>query len=1095
MLLGATLVASAGSVASPFPSFKGKSDNPLGRMKKANTTQRWADVKTASQKQRVAPFFSTPTVDEFQYLSGPDGTQWFATCNYDYEDVILEGGYATEHLIKGFTYTVYDNKFNEIGSVSDIINLQEGETRCAAVMLDVTVTKRFFKSDEKYEVMVSFAMNTPEYVTNTRTNIYAIEKLAEGETSTPLMTLPGYPVDAIDCAADKWSEDFYITFYEEQRPDPDMDFPNYIDFLAEYKSVLTTYSKGGYNSEPKVVFEKVIPNLNLPGDQMSSPMMLCKKIDGKLALIYVQYEKSFFIDPSGMSGNEDITPDNNLIVEVYKMNDSYPSEIELINTTTIKTVPNTEDPNVYYTFYGVGALSWDKDVDYDGHYTADGRPAFVVTVDEYLLNDDDHYNSSYYVYDADGNRIKTIAKDTYDYVKMTDIPGYEPQTMFVHMGDAMNFEFVDLYSCNTVTEVDQQYRGYGLSTSIDRVATAGGYCYASALSSGIPMDDTSLYAPVCWLDSNGDMIRLDKIPTGKNVELAQIYISSGALSPYIFNTDKDLEYMLLVKRGSENSTVLQEELLIATPENGVIHSFTPDSKKGDIRMVYLTEGADPELIIVYLNNNKFTADAYALPFTKFAGGTGTEEDPYLIASAGDIQQIKSDPAGNYKITADIDCGGVTFSQINQFTGVLDGDNHTISNLSIYSDDKAALFRYCINATVKNIRFDNTSMLLYGDYDAAVIASEASRSNFENIHINGVSVSGDNFGGLFGTIAAKSYTYTNFMACEVTDADIDLPSCSGAGGIVGDIRTSTAITGCAFSGNLTAKNTLGGIVGTTTTGDEVISQCHVDANLKAENTVGGIAGFLDRSIVKSNYVEGTIEATKASKWTNALSLGGIAGEMEGDWQKTGDSPITNNMIGVSAFIYPTLEVEEKYPHQLATVHRVVGRTSYNAEPEYDEDADGNPIYKGEVKYETGVSNNLVVSGLAVIDNDFAEKTIEGTTYNKEDVTADMLAEKLGFAFGSTPDAPWTFDSESPSDPYLYYEKSESGVETVSSVANKIILSSDMILAQGCEIKIFDLAGNLLLSANDGVSIASLDSGVFVATAKDSKGMTSTIKFVK
>ncbi|MDE6521978.1 MAG: T9SS type A sorting domain-containing protein [Muribaculaceae bacterium] len=1025
-LLGAALVATLSSSAATYqaPSFRDKETAPLSRMRKANPTQRWSGLnKLENRQSRIAPHFTSPASDDFQYLYGPDGSQWYAICNYDTEDVELEGGYATDHLKKGFTYTIYDSKFNEIGKVRDEIKFEGNEIRCAQVELSETVTKKFFRSDDKYEVMVSVSMNTPEHVNNERTYIYAIENLNDGEYSEVLNVLPGYPVDAIDVSKDRWGEDFYITFLTEKQADPNKDYPSYIDFLAEYKHVLTTYTKGGYNSDPKVFFEHEIRNLDLPGDGMTSPMMLCKKINGKLALIYAHYEKSFFVDPSGMGGNEAITPDNRLIIDVYQMNDKYPAEMELINSTKIETIQNTDNPNVYCTYYGIGTLSWDADVDYEGHYTNAGQPAFVITTDDYLFSDDDHYNSSYYVYDADGNRIKTIAENTFDYVKMSDIPGYEPQTMFVYTGDEMGFKFIDLYSCQIITETDLTIKEYGLSTSLDRVATADGYVYASALSTGLPGDDDdSTYAPVIWFDTDGEMIRLDKIPTGKGIELAQIYISSFALSPYVFNTDKEIEYMLLVKRNLGNSSPLQEELLIATPEKGAIYTFTPDKEKGEIRMVYLMEGKNPELVIVYLNDNKFIADSYTLPFTKFAGGNGTAEDPYLIATAGDLQQIKSAPSSYFKIISDIDCSGVSFSQIENFSGVLDGDGHVVSNLLLSSSSQASMFKFCDGATIKNINFYNTKMLLDGDSEAAILASTSSKTTFDNIHVRRLTARGENYGGIFGGICAKSWTYTNFTGCEVSGADIYLPKCNGAGGIVGDIRTSTTITACSFSGNMLANNTVGGIVGTTTTGDEVISNCHVDANLKAENTIGGIVGFLDRSKVKSNYVEGTIEATKASKWTNAISLGCIAGELEGDWQGNGDVPVVNNLIGVSSLKYPDQsDITEKYPHQLATVHRVVGRSSYNAEPEYDDvDSEGNPIYKNKVRYEEGILNNIVVSDLAVIDNDFAEKTLEGTTVDKDEVDSDMLTKTLEFEYGTSISAPWNLQSWYAYDPNLYYE---------------------------------------------------------------------------
>ncbi len=1001
------LLACAAPYAEAAPKIDGGKTNPLSRMRKVESRQRWQTIEPmGGLKKTAAPYFSTPQSDEFQYLNGPDGTEWYAICNYDVD--AIEHEYYTEKIIKGFEYTIYDNHFNEIGIVRDKVELEGNETRCAQVMLDINVTKGFFNYDSKYEVMVSMSMNTPDYTTNVRTIAYQIDDLANGEYSAPIKVIAGYPVDAINCAADKWSEDFYITFMTEQHAgDPD-NYASYIDFLADEYVVLTTYGK--YD---QLVMERKIQKVKLPGDQMNSPMMLCKNVDGKLTLTYITYEKTFFVDPSGQGGNENLTEDNSLVIEVYQKTDPYSKDLELINTTKIKALQNTDNSNVYCTYYGVGTLMWDKDVDF-GTYTNDGRPAFVVTTDDYLYNDDDHYNSSYYVYDADGNRIKTIAENTFDYVMMSDLPGEEPQAAFVHMGDDMNFELVDLYSCQTVTEIDQVYRGYNLSTSLDRVATADGYVYASALSVGIPIDDNSLAAPVCWIDKNADFIRLDLIPTGEGVELAQIYISSEALSPYIFNTDTDLEYMLLVKRRVKGSDALQEELLIASPEKGVLNTFTQDKEKGGIRMVYLMIDADPELLIAYLDNNdKFVTDAYSLPFSKFAGGEGTSENPYMIATAGDLQQIMSAPRAYFKLANDIDCGGVNFHPIKEFNGTLDGAGHNITNLKLSTpnDAKTGIFTYCSDATVKDLNFYNASMLLSGGYEAGLIAATASNSVFDNIHVRRLSASGNTFNGEFGGLVGKMWTRTAISSSEIAAADIDLPSCPSAGGMTGDIRTGCTITACAFSGKMTANNTLGGIVGSTTTGDEVISFCHVDADLKAENTIGGIVGYLDRSKVMSNYVEGTLEATKPSKWNKAVALGGIAGELEGDWQGNADVPVANNLIGISSMIYPDMTgVAEDYPRQLSTIHRVVGRSSYNF---YFEDE------PSKIVNEEGVINNIVVSDIAEINQDFTG-TLEGTTKAKEDVDAAYMTDNLKFAYGTSTEAPWNIMAWYAYDPELYYE---------------------------------------------------------------------------
>lgn len=1075
------LFAASGIAADAAPRPAIDRNAPLSRMRQVRPTHRWSGHGVTGTRQRISPDHSLPATDSFQYLYGPDGSEWYATCDYEVESVVLEGGYTSDQ-IKGFTYTIYDTEFKKIGTIHDTISFEEGESRCAQVMMDINVTKKFFNYDDKYEVMVTLCMNAENYSMNIRTNVYSIGGMKSGDNDVPVTVIGGYPVDAVNLATKSWDEYFYITFLTEEKPDPD-DYEEYLDYLSQFKEVLTTYTKATTSNggEASVLFEHKIPMINLPGDQMSCPMMLSKNVDGKLTLMYQQYEKSFFIDPTGMGGNEDITPDNNLVIDIYQLAGSYSKEMEQISTTRIATPP-VEDEGTLYTFYGIGNLLFDGDVDFH-NYSSDGTPCFIVSRDEYLRADDDNYNSSYYVYDVNGNRIKTLAEDTYNYVLMSDIQGFEPQAMFIHTGDEYTFEFVDLISAQTSTTVDQMYRGFGLSASIDRVPSKDGYVYAVATTNGIVETEedgvNKVLAPVCWLGKDGELIRLDNVPVGEGVELAQLYIASEALSPYVYNTDTDIEYMLLVKRRTPDGTSLQEEFLVATTEKGVIHSFLPDEEKGAIATVTLLTGENPQLVIAYNKNYQYSTDSYTLPFTKFAGGNGSATDPYLIATAGDLMQIRSNPSASYRVEADIDCAGVSLPSVQQFSGTLDGSRHTIANVALYGNDKVGLFSECAGATIRNLDFFDCKVSLGGNDNNALLAGTAMNSTFDNIHIRRLNVSGDDFSGSFAPVASQAWTNTSFASCEVSDAAINLPQATKVAGIASDLRTGTTITASSFNGTITAANTIGGIVASTTTGDEVISNCHVDADLKAENTIGGVVGFLDRSSVRNCYVEGTLEATTPSKWNKTLSVGGIAGELEGDWEKTSNVPVTNNLIGISEIRVPDMSgVTEDYPHQLATVHRIVGRTSYNTQLD-EEEAKNGPIY------ETGVVNNLVVSDLAVIDSDFDEKTIEGTSIAKEDVNTEMLESELGFTYGKDSSAPWNIQSWNAWDPQLYYENSICIPYSSINATEGEIFSIEVALLSRTPMTADDILDNFMCDFNEGLMEMTGD--------MDFDGKTMTIGF--
>lgn len=1010
--LAALAFLSVVSDAMALPSLRADSKVPLSRMRKVQSPERWSDVIGHNPTIKKAAEHSVDQSDDFQYIYGPDGSIWYATVKYDIETVELEGGYATEDLIKGYTFTIYDSKFNEVGTIHDVIRFEEGEYKCARVMLDVTVTQKFFNLDGRYEAMVAVCMNAPDYSVNTRTLVYSIGGEKEDGCDKVIMTIPGYSIDAIDTSPDPWGENYFISFLTETAPDPEVEYTDYMEYLAEFGQVVTTYKKAGMNPAPTVVHTHEIKNLMLPGDQMSSPMVLSKSVDGRLTLIFSQYEKSFLVDPTGMGGNDEMTPDNSLLIDVYQLHSNTSTEMEHISTTRIEALQDQENPDVYYTFYGIGTFRFDNDVDLE-HYTADGKPAFVVTIDKYLLSDDDQYRSSYCVYNADGEKIKTIAEDSYNFTELSDIPGEEPQVMFVYKrDDQMIFEFVDIYSGEAKSTMSQVQDGFVLNGSVDRVPTAGGYHYAMYYANGISDENGDMFALVGWFDKYGLLERVDRINTGQNVQLARVYIDGAALSPYVFNTDRDLEYMVLVKRGSgeENTSdySLTEELMIVAPGKEAVRTFYPDESKGHLAQVFLFGEQEKMLVISYLDNHKVCADGFELPFTRFQGGDGSETSPYLIATAGDLQQIASCPTSNFRLVSDIDCTGESFNSVHDFSGSLDGAGHSIFNLHLYGSRNTALFASAFKSTFKDINFSYPSMSISGDGDAALLVGTATMCNIDNVKVRGMNVSGDDFSGTFGGIVGHLWSMSGLTRTSLTQSSVVLPKAETIGGVAGELRTGSVVDACVFSGIIEGDNTVGGIVGSTTTGDETISNCRTSAFVKAKHTVGGIVGYLNRTKVTHCFVEGELEAYEPSKWTKALSLGGIAGELHADWEGKSNVPVVYNVVALDQLSYPSLNMSESYPHQCATVHRVVGRTSYNEEPEVSgTNPDGSTAYKDPL-LESGICNNIVVSSLPIVDPDFSETSVEGTSVDRNAIDESLLAE-YGFGLGDSLEAPWRLTS--------------------------------------------------------------------------------------
>ena len=89
-------------------------------------------------------------------------------------------------------------------------------------------------------------------------------------------------------------------------------------------------------------------------------------------------------------------------------------------------------------------------------------------------------------------------------------------------------------------------------------------------------------------------------------------------------------------------------------------------------------------------------------------GSGTEESPYVISTASELQAIGDDLDAHYELGENINLYRLDFEPIGNewdgpFTGTLDGKGFTISNMNVTSPDLkyTGLFGY-LEGTVCNL---------------------------------------------------------------------------------------------------------------------------------------------------------------------------------------------------------------------------------------------------------------------------------------------------------------------------------------------------------------------------------------------------------
>lgn len=274
---------------------------------------------------------------------------------------------------------------------------------------------------------------------------------------------------------------------------------------------------------------------------------------------------------------------------------------------------------------------------------------------------------------------------------------------------------------------------------------------------------------------------------------------------------------------------------------------------------------------------------------KFAGGSGTVEDPYQIASAEQFEMIKNNLSANYILTKDIDFSSYDnlekigeFNPLSDkeedaetpdsktaFNGSFDGDNHVISNI-----------------TIKDAK--STGVGLF-----ACISNKAS---MKNLTVKNITVEGGNWtGGVIG-LADSGATIENI----ILEGDNHISGTFLLGGIVGASHTN--IKNCAATANVTLKNdnvqSAGVIVGGLEGGN--IEDCHVkggtvEATGNLSYGLGGLAGCVFQSEYAKNCSVEDVTIIVGTKCELIGGLAGFSGTTEGEATKLVDCTVKSITI--------------------------------------------------------------------------------------------------------------------------------------------------------------------------------------------------------
>lgn len=247
----------------------------------------------------------------------------------------------------------------------------------------------------------------------------------------------------------------------------------------------------------------------------------------------------------------------------------------------------------------------------------------------------------------------------------------------------------------------------------------------------------------------------------------------------------------------------------------------------------------------------------------FGGGMGTENDPYLVEDAFDLQAINDNRSAYYLQVKDIDASVIDnwqpigdTSNGSPFLGYYDGQSYIISNLFIdnMTDYDLGLFGYCQSATLINIRVKK-AFLKINLQSVGILAAQLSDCTVSNCHVTGKIE-----GQLNASIGGFAYSSRGSIIDKSSATNIDIRGsrvCGFIHSIMGSEIKNSYTTGVAkgvkgFGGNQLAPFTL-------MVEDSTISNCYSSIKMfdyADMSTLYPFYGEITNSYITSCYVDTT-----------------------------------------------------------------------------------------------------------------------------------------------------------------------------------------------------------------------------------------------
>jgi hypothetical protein len=223
---------------------------------------------------------------------------------------------------------------------------------------------------------------------------------------------------------------------------------------------------------------------------------------------------------------------------------------------------------------------------------------------------------------------------------------------------------------------------------------------------------------------------------------------------------------------------------------------------------------------------------------------------------------------HFRLTADIDMSDLGDADYNivgsataGFSGVFDGNDHEISNLSLTTTHQlyTGLFGV-VGGEVRNLGLAGPVVVAQGSRVGALIG-QLDHGTVVSCHARSASVSGnDDIGALVGRNVGRIFS---------SHSTGNVSGNANVGGLVGLLSDGSVNTSYSKA-DVTGNRDVGGLVGKTGTERAAVRNCFATGSASGDRYIGGLVGHIERGAAERCFSAGSVSGNQ--------DVGGLTGNV-------------------------------------------------------------------------------------------------------------------------------------------------------------------------------------------------------------------------